>query len=88
MKLESKIQSEIIKYLKNNDYTVIKIILCNYNGCPDIIALKQGKTIFIEVKSEVGVLSELQKVRIAELEKQKFECYVVKSLNELKEKIT
>jgi Holliday junction resolvase len=72
--LESKIQSKIIKKLELNGFYVLKIIRANKNGCPDILAIKDGKATFIEVKRPDGVLSELQKLRIKEL--QRFGCEV------------
>lgn len=64
---EQKIQSKIIKKLKEKGYFVLKLIKTNKNGYPDLIAVKENETIFIEVKRPDGVLSELQKVRIKEL---------------------
>ena len=65
--LESVIQKKIITQLEKQGYFVLKLIKCNKNGYPDIIAVKENETIFIEVKRPDGVLSELQKVRIKEL---------------------
>ena len=65
--LESVIQKKIITQLEKQGYFVLKIIKCNKNGYPDLIAVKENETIFIEVKRPGGVLSELQKVRIKEL---------------------
>ena len=47
---EQKIQSKIIKKLKEKGYFVIKLIKTNVNGIPDLIAVKENETIFIEVK--------------------------------------
>jgi Holliday junction resolvase len=74
--LESKIQSRIIKRLELDGYFVIKLVRTNKNGIADIIALKDGKTIFIEVKQPKGVLSELQKLRIKQLTDLGFDCKV------------
>lgn len=65
--LESKIQKKIINKYEKEGYYVIKIIKCSKNGCPDLICIKDGECFFIEVKSEKGKLSELQKYRIKEL---------------------
>jgi Holliday junction resolvase-like predicted endonuclease len=46
---------------------VLKIIKANKNGYPDLIAIKNNITTFVEVKQPNGRLSELQKVRIQEL---------------------
>lgn len=74
--LEQKIQSKIIKKLELNGWLVLKLIKVSKSGYPDLIALKNGKTIFIEVKQPNGVLSEIQKYRIKELTSQGFECKV------------
>jgi len=66
--LESKIQSKIIKKLEAEGYYVLKLIKTNKNGIPDLIAIKENETFFIEVKRPEGRLSEVQKFRIKELQ--------------------
>lgn len=46
------------------------------NGIPDLMALKNGETIFIEVKTTKGVLSPLQIERKRELENQGFKVFI------------
>ena len=65
--LESKRQAKIIAKLKTEGWFVIKLITTSCNGIPDIMALKGGKAMFIEVKQPDGKLSELQNVRIGQL---------------------
>lgn len=74
--LEQKIQSKIIKKLELNGWYVVKLIKTSKNGIMDLMALRNGITIFIEVKQPNGVLSEIQKYRIKELTSQGFECKV------------
>jgi Holliday junction resolvase len=74
--LEQKLQTKIKKKLEEKGFLVIKLIKTSCNGIPDLIALKDGKTIFIEVKQPNGVLSELQKLRIKQLRDLGFECKV------------
>lgn len=74
--LEQKIQYKIIKKLENDDWLVLKIIKLSKAGYPDLMCLKDGKTMFIEVKQPNGKLSELQKVRIEQLKKRGFEVKV------------
>lgn len=74
--LESKRQSKIIKKLTEDGWLVIKLIKTNINGICDLMALKDGKTIFIEVKQPTGVLSEIQKLRIGQLRLQGFTVFV------------
>ena len=40
--LESKIQARIIKRLEAQGYYVVKLILTNKNGIPDLLVLKDG----------------------------------------------
>lgn len=85
--LESVIQSKIINEAKKNGYLVLKVVKCNINGYPDITLFKDNLTIFVEVKSEKGVQSEIQKYVQKQLEKQGFKYYLIKSLEEFKQKI-
>lgn len=74
--LESKIQTKIIKKLEADGYYVIKLIKTSKNGIADLLALKDGKATFIEVKQPKGVVSELQKLRKKELEDKGFEYLI------------
>ena len=74
--LESKIQTKIKKKLEEKGYLVVKLIKTSCNGIADLMCLKDGKTLFIEVKQPNGVLSELQKLRIKQLQDLGFECKV------------
>lgn len=75
--LESKIQRSIIVYLKSKGWVVIKIIASNYNGVPDLLAIKNGRVIFFEVKQPKKYPTELQIARIRELIKSGVEAYYV-----------
>jgi Holliday junction resolvase len=74
--LESKIQTKIKKKLEAEGWLVIKLIRTSVNGIPDILALKNGKAIFIEVKQPTGKISEVQKLRIKKLQEQGFEVKI------------
>lgn len=79
MATEQQIQSKRIKQLEAEGYYVIKIIKANKNGLPDILALHPTKGIlFCEVKTEKGVLSELQKFRLKELQQYGFDVQVLR----------
>ena len=54
----------------------IKLIKTNKNGIPDLMCLKDGVTMFIEVKRPNGKLSELQKIRIKQLRDLGFNCKI------------
>lgn len=76
--LESKIQAKIIKRFTDGGYMVIKLIKTSRNGIPDLMALKDGKTIFIEVKRPLlGKLSKVQEYRIKELKEYGFKTLIL-----------
>ena len=86
MILEQKIQKQIIDYCHSLGYLVIKTIKTNMNGCPDLIILKDGVTIFCEVKRQGGVIAELQKYRQKQLTEQGFKSFFAFSLEDFKNK--
>ena len=57
---------------------MIKLIMCNKAGLPDLVCMKPDEVKFIEVKSEKGRLSEVQKYRIDELKEKGFDVQVMK----------
>jgi len=63
---ESKIQKEIIDYLEDSGYYVVKVIKANKSGVPDILFCKDGKFCAIEVKAKgkKSNVSELQKIHL------------------------
>lgn len=74
--LESKIQTKIKNKLQKDGWEVIKLIKTSWVGIPDLMALKDGKVKFIEVKQTIGILSEIQKLRIKQLKEKGFEVLV------------
>lgn len=74
--LEQQIQSKIIKNLERDGWYVVKLITTTKAGIPDLLCLKQGRTVFIEVKRPGGKVSALQRLRMAELLKQGFEVII------------
>lgn len=58
--LESARQTQIKKKLQEDGWIVIKLIKTSITGIPDILALKNGKAMFVEVKQPKGVLSPIQ----------------------------
>ena len=74
---EQAIQSRRIKQLEAEGYYVIKIIKCNKNGIPDLIAIPRGaKVLFSEIKTEKGKTSPLQEFRLEELRSYGFKTEV------------
>lgn len=64
---ESYIQSQIIVKLESWGWMVVKLIQTNTNGIPDLMAMKDGKTVFIEVKREGEQPAPLQKHRLNQI---------------------
>ena len=79
---ESKIQASCITYAKKNGWFVLKVIRCNVNGFPDTALFKDGKTFFVEFKTEIGKQSKLQEYVESELVKQGFKYYLIRDLKE------
>ena len=74
---EQKVQANKIKELEAEGYYVLKLIKTNKNGIPDLLALHPDKEIlFVEVKTNKGVVSKLQKYRIKELKEYGFKAEV------------
>ncbi len=74
---EQQYQKKLIDKYTNLGYFVIKLIKTNKNGIPDLLCLKKNETpMFIEVKTKKGVVSELQKYRIKELNNLGFNAFV------------
>lgn len=86
---ESTVQTSIIKFLKSEGWFVVKIIQASVNGMPDVMAIKEGRTIFIEVKSgryknaEDG-LRPLQIARINQLRQAGVDVFVTNNLQDFK----
>ena len=64
---EQQIQTKIKKKLQERGWFVTKLIKTSANGIPDLLAIKYGKAMFIEVKRENGKLAPLQQMRLEEL---------------------
>lgn len=75
--LESEIQGKIIKRLKSEGWMVVKLVLTNLPGMPDIMALKDGVARFYEVKQPGCKPRPLQDYRIGQLRDLGFEVEVI-----------
>lgn len=74
--LESQRQTKIKKKLQEDGWIVVKLIKTSLTGIPDILALKNGKAMFVEVKQPKGVLSPIQKHVIETLRTNGFDVKV------------
>lgn len=72
---EQQVQTKIKRLLEGAGWKVLKIIQLSENGYPDIMALKDGRAVFIEVKSEGKKPRALQEYRIKELDSYGFKAF-------------
>ena len=80
---EATIQRQVMKALEKEGWTCVKLIQTNLNGMPDLLCLRGGMTMFVEVKSETGKASPMQLHRIHQLKMNGFGAYVVSSVKQL-----
>lgn len=76
VKLESGIQRRIIKEYERAGWYVVKLVLTNKPGIPDLLLLKDGKVRFVEVKRKGETPRPLQQYRHDELASLGFEVEV------------
>lgn len=74
--LEQAIQKKITDRLKKEGWTVVKLIKTTMNGIPDLMALRNGETMFIEVKRPTGKVAPLQELRIQQLRDNGFKAEI------------
>jgi Holliday junction resolvase len=74
--LEQARQKKISDRLKKEGWIVVKLIKTTMNGIPDLMALRNGETLFVEVKQPKGKLAPIQELRIQELKDQGFRVEV------------
>lgn len=71
----SDFQTKTREDYEKRGYIVLNTIRLSKNGYPDLIAFKDGKSIFIECKEKNDTLKPLQRYRINELIKEGFEAF-------------
>lgn len=81
-------KDEMIKYnVKMIKYNVKMKSMGRMTGFPDLEIGYKGKTLFIELKSENGRLSDNQKLAHQNIQNAGFEVVVIRSLEEFVEKV-
>lgn len=74
--MASKQQDKLIDKWEADGYMVVNLIRTNKSGITDLMALKNGKAVFIESKEAKDTVKPLQEYRMRELTAQGFQCYV------------
>ena len=82
-KLESCVQRDIITYLERCGWYVVKLIQTNKNGIPDLLCIKDGQCMFVEVKREKQTARPLQEYRMNELIQHGATAFVAHSVEEV-----
>ena len=79
--MESKVQSKLIKRLESEGWYVVRLIMTNKNGIPDLLCMHHAHGVkFIEVKDVKGTISVLQTFRMKEItEKTGIKCEVFRT---------
>lgn len=85
---EQKLQTKILKWLKDNGFWVIKTIVTNRNGVPDIIACApNGTFVAIEVKYGTNKPSKLQEWNINLITHNNGIAFVAYNLETVKDRL-
>ncbi len=77
IQLESKVQAKLIRRYEREGFFVVKLILTNKPGIPDLLLLKDGVASFVECKRHGEKARPLQEFRINELRSLGFMVDVV-----------
>ena len=80
---ESTLQTKIVKRLKEHGWFVTKLISTSTPGICDLMAIRKGTVIMLEVKTDKGVVSELQKYMIEKLNKMGVFARVVTCIEDI-----
>jgi len=73
--MASKFKTKVVKDFEKQGWTVICVIRLSDNGYPDLILMRKGVTMWIEIKEDGDTLKPLQKLRIDQLKQNGFEAY-------------
>lgn len=74
---ESATQRNVRIQYERQGWYVIKIIQCTKNGIPDLLCLKDGITVFIEIKATGKKPGPLQLYRHEQLREKGFKVLVI-----------
>lgn len=81
---EAQIQSKIIKYLNGIGAYSVKTVATNRKGCPDVLVCLNGKFVGLEIKTDKGIISPLQKHNLELIEKSGGTGAVIRSVEDVK----
>lgn len=80
---ESQIQNQVLRFCKTNGIIAHKLDSSTSKGWPDLtLILKNGCVLFLEIKTEKGILSKMQKRIHRKLRDNNALVFVIRSLPE------
>ena len=83
---ESQIERRLVEGVKRLGGMCLKFVSPGTLGLPDrIIITAKGRVIFVELKTETGRLTKIQRYVIGEMQKRGADARVVKGIDEVKE---
>ena len=83
---ESQIERRLVEGVKRLGGMCLKFVSPGTLGVPDrIIITAKGRVIFVELKTETGRLTKIQRYVIGEMQKRGADARVVKGIGEVKE---
>lgn len=83
---ESYIESYLVKKVKEHGGLCYKFVSPGSPGVPDhIVITPNGKTIYVELKTEIGRLAKVQKWQRSEMEKRGADVRVLYGMDAVKE---
>jgi Holliday junction resolvase len=80
---EGKVKAKIKAHLEKEGWLFVSLMQTSMNGIPDVVALKDGRAVFIEMKTEKNKPTDLQLHRIAQLQKAGFTAFVARSVEDV-----
>lgn len=83
---ESYIENYLVRKVEENNGLCLKFVSPGNPGVPDrIVITPDGRTIYVELKTEVGRLAKIQKWQRSELEKRGADVRVLFGMDAVKE---
>lgn len=82
---ESAVEAKLVRMVRDRGGLCYKFVSPGNPGVPDrIVITPDGKTIYAELKTEVGRLAAIQKWQISEMQKRGMDVRVLKGLPEVR----
>lgn len=82
---ESEVERRLVQMVRKRGGLCYKFVSPGNPGVPDrIVITPNGRTIYVELKTEIGRLANIQRWQIAEMQKRGAEVRVIKGLDAVK----